>query len=157
MDDEANRRSSKAGSSRSVCDAERPCRTVGASGGKIGSRIPNIKNACVARAFFLGIQGFLLACAHFVLSLWQLSGNLFLKNALKDLKKRPSNRKAFCNYLLFKPRHGAGGGAVAIAELQRETGKIEKAIAALVQIAEVFYIDNVAGGKEPPVAGEIYV
>lgn len=58
---------------------------------------------------------------------------------------------------LFKPRHGAGGGAVAIAELQREAGKIEKAIAALVQIAEVFYIDNVAGGKEPPVAGEIYV
>ena len=35
----------------------------------------------------------------------------FFKNALKDLKKRPSNRKAFCNYLLFKPRHGAGGGA----------------------------------------------
>ena len=56
MDDEANRRSSKAGSSRSAGDAERPCRTVGASGGKIGSRIPNIKNARVARAFFLVYQ-----------------------------------------------------------------------------------------------------
>ena len=73
--------------------------------------------------------------------------------ALPSPQLRVACRKGF----LFKPRHGAGGGAVAIAELQREAGKIEKAIAALVQIAEVFYIDNVAGGKEPPVAGEIYV
>ena len=128
-----------------------------AEAGKIGSRIPNIKNACVARAFFLGIQGFFDCLCSFCAFALATFRHPFFKNALKDLKKRPSNRKAFCNYLLFKPRHGAGGGAVAIAELQREAGKIEKAIAALVQIAEVFYIDNVAGGKEPPVAGEIYV
>ncbi len=41
-----------------------------------------------AEAGKIGIQGFLLACAHFVLSLWQLSGNLSFKNALKDLKKK---------------------------------------------------------------------
>ena len=31
----------------------------------------------------------MIACAHFVLSLWQLSGNLFLKMPLKTSKKDP--------------------------------------------------------------------
>ena len=56
MDDEANRRSSKAGSSRSVCDAERPCRTVGASGGKIGSRRIQISKTDICRSCLFHIQ-----------------------------------------------------------------------------------------------------